>query len=474
MVMEASYFFLSYAHSPQYDGGRQGGGTAVDPDVWTATLFSDLCERVDSLTMLPPGTQAGFMARGQWPGRDRPAGLAQALGNCRVFVPLYSRRYFQSEHCGKEWSAFSRRLRAHQGRSWPPAIVPALWGPVAAAELPSAARSIDVDHAGLGEVYGQRGFYGIMKLSRYRGEYEQAVRGLARRIIDTARQSPAKPGPEVDYDSLPSAFGPGTGGTPGNQRLRITIVAPRRSELPEDRSAYHYGPAARDWDPYRPLSSLALADYVVDLARGLGYRPEVGDLHEHGGELLRGGPPSGPEVLIVDAWAARQCAYRDLLTRLDAMNNPWVQVLVPWNRQDEQNAAQEASLRDALEVALPRKLAQGRATSSLAVRGVPTLEDFRRVLPAVIMGAVRHYFRYAPACASLTAPAERQRPCAATADLTEPGRAPARPAVRYQPGALFAGEAVEGLPGAPLRGLGVAGAHPGPSQVGPRLGEPLL
>jgi FxsC-like protein len=153
-------------------------------------------------------------------------------------------------------------------------------------------------------------------------------------------------------------------------------------------------------------------------------------------------------VLIVDAWAARQCAYRDLLGRLDAMNKPWVQVLIPWNRQDEENAAQEASLRDALELALRRKLAEGRVTSSLAVRGVPTLEDFRRVLPAVITAAVRHYFRYAPACPSLATPAERPR--------------------------LLAGEAVEGLPGAALRGLGVAGAHPDPREVSPRLGEPLL
>ena len=78
---------------------------------------------------------------------------------------------------------------------------------------------------------------------------------------------------------------------------------------------------------------------MVNLVRGLGYRPDVGDLDEHGAELLSGGPPSGPQVLIVDAWAARQCACRDLLRRLDAMNKPWVQLLIPWNRQDEENAA---------------------------------------------------------------------------------------------------------------------------------------
>ena len=422
---DAPYFFLSYARSPRFDAGRQGGGSAVDPDVWAATLFGDLCRRVGSMTALPPGIRAGFMACGQWPARDWRTGLAEALGTCRVFVPLYSRRYFQSEHCGKEWSAFAGRPRTHRGGAAGrvPAIVPALWGAVEPQELPPAARAVDVDHAALGEVYAQRGFYGIMKLSRYRAEYERAVRGLARRIVEAAQRPPAAPDPAADYDSLPNAFGAEAGGAPASPRLRITIVASRQGELPEHRSAYHYGTAARDWDPYRPWSSQPLADYAVDLVRGLGYRPDVGDLDEHAAELLGGGPPSGPQVLIVDAWATQRDAQRDLLRRLDAMNKPWVQILIPWNRQDEENAAQAARLRDALEAALRRKLAEGRVTSSLAVRGVPTLEDFRAVLPAVIMSAIRHYFRYAPTGAAPAAPVERPRRFAATAELAAPRHA---------------------------------------------------
>jgi FxsC-like protein len=422
---DTPHFFLSYAHSPRYDGDAAGGVSTADPDVWAATLFRDLCGRVNAMAALPPGTQAGYLACDQRLGHDWRAGPAQALGRCRVFVPLYSRRYFQSEQCGKEWSAFSRRLRAPggYGAGWPPAIVSGLWGPLEPDELPLAARAIGVDHAGLGSVYAQRGFYGIMKLSRYRAEYEQAVAGLARRIIDAARRPPA-PDPGADYDALPNAFDTGPGeATPGKQRLRVTIVAPRQCELPENRSAYHYGTAARDWDPYRPRSSRALADHVVDLVRSLGYRPDVGDLHEHGADLLGGGPPSGPQVLIVDAWATRQRAYRDLLRRLDEMNKPWVQVLIPWNRQDKENEAEEASLRDALEAALRRKLAEGRVTSSLAVRGVPTLEDFRSVLPAVIMSAIRHYLRYAGTSPPPAAPVERPRLGMASADPAEPARA---------------------------------------------------
>ena len=61
-----------------------------------------------------------------------------------------------------------------------------------------------------------------------------------------------------------------------------------------------------------------------------------------------------------------------------------------------ENEAAEAELRSALNEALGRKLARGRPASSAAVHGVPTLDDFSLVLPAVIMTAVRQYLRYAP------------------------------------------------------------------------------
>jgi FxsC-like protein len=138
-----------------------------------------------------------------------------------------------------------------------------------------------------------------------------------------------------------------------------------------------------------------LADFLSDLARSLGYRPDVGDLQKHGAELLSEQSPSAPTVLIVDPWAARQDKYLRQLMRLDAMDKPWVQVLVPWNRHDAETAKAEADLREAIEAGLRRKLAEGRATSALAVRGVPTLEDLCQVLPIIISKAVQHYHRHA-------------------------------------------------------------------------------
>jgi FxsC-like protein len=79
------------------------------------------------------------------------------------------------------------------------------------------------------------------------------------------------------------------------------------------------------------------------------------------------------------------------------MDKPWVQVIVVWNQQDSQMQADTEQLRTGLDAALPRKLREGRATSALAVRGVPSLEDFGMVLPAVIAAAGRHYLRSASA-----------------------------------------------------------------------------
>ena len=121
----------------------------------------------------------------------------------------------------------------------------------------------------------------------------------------------------------------------------------------------------------------------------------VGDLYQQEAELLGSERPSGPEVLLIDPWAVMQLECRQMLRRLDALDKPWVQVVVVWNRQDTEMQADAEKLRSALEAALPRTLREGRATSALAVRGVPSLEDFGAVLPTVIAAAGRQYLRYA-------------------------------------------------------------------------------
>lgn len=410
----APYFFLSYAHTPRQEGDPG------DPDIWVVNLFRDLCFDIMQLTNLPPGVPPGFMDRELRTGSDWPARLAHALATCHVFVPLYSRRYFDSEACGKEWFAFSRRALNHaaRGAGLAEAIIPALWVPVAPALLPEAAKSIQFDHSELGDRYSKHGFYGIIKLSRYRSDYEEAVYELARRIVDVAQNTHIDPQQPERYESMASAFGsPGRLQT-GQRRLRITVVAPDLSDLPQGRGRTHYGLTARDWNPYRPESVRSLADHAADLARNLDYRPDVGDLDEHLDALLGGEDIRGPGLMIVDAWATTQPECREKLRNIDALGRPWVQVVVPWNREDAETVEAEAALRQSLEMALRAKLAVGRVDCRIAVNGVPSLEAFGTVLPTVVQVAAKQYLRHAQAYPPAGPSIERPRLIGPATDLS--------------------------------------------------------
>jgi hypothetical protein len=177
-------------------------------------------------------TDAGLKKRASWTGKTKSVSsgspeLTTAIARCRVFVPLYSPRYFESDNCGREWFAFARRelTRRARGREVVDAIVPALWTRLDREKLPHVAQSVQFDHKFLGERYCSEGFYGIMKLQNYRADYQRAVHRLAERIIAigdesgvfpdeaVALQGPAfqgpashgaaSQGPAADFDSPP-------------------------------------------------------------------------------------------------------------------------------------------------------------------------------------------------------------------------------------------------------------------------------
>jgi FxsC-like protein len=389
---DGPFFFLSYAHSHRRDGPDPD-----DPDQLIGRLFKDLCDHISDDTGLLAST-VGFMDRGFQPGNEWSSHLSRNLATCRVFVPLYSRRYFQSEHCGKEWTAF--RDRARNGSAWASghveAILPALWRPVPHQALPEAASEIHFNPAEIGQFYAEYGFYGIMKLTRFSQEYEWVVYHLAERILSVAERAP-DPGPAMDYGALASAF-KSAPDMPGDKRLRIIIAAPHRGDLPPGRSREHYGQSPRDWNPYSPDSLEPLADHAIDLARRDGFRPELGDIYEQADDLMRdAGPvPGSAAVLLIDPWAVLQSPCRQVLARLDELDKPWVQVVVVWSRKDAEMAAAEGELRRALAEAMPSRLnTGGRATLRLAWQGVPTLGEITPALKDAMRHAARQYLRHA-------------------------------------------------------------------------------
>ncbi|MFC4531169.1 TIR-like protein FxsC [Sphaerisporangium dianthi] len=387
------YFFLSYAHTPRHDANDR-----YDPDQWVEKLFTDLCRHVMVLSGLDHGSKPGFMDRELHSGSYWPDRLAKGLATCRVFVPLYSKRYFESEQCGKEWTAFSERILYHRARGWEKAetIIPAIWVPVPPEELPEVARSIQFNHAGLGPRYIEHGFYGIMKLRQYRSAYDMAVYNLARRIVEVGESTRLAPTVPPDYDSLRSAFGASEPPWAGSHRIRITVIAPDIHNLPEGREPYHYGHTPQEWNPYRPEIGRPLAEHAVEVIRNLGFRADVGSIDDHYDHLFGDDPPTSAGLVLVDNWAAVSEKYQEPLRRLDQADKPWITVMVPINKGDAQTTEAEHRLQGHLGAILERKLTEGHPVKRSVANDISTFDQFCKAVPEMVRTAMNHFLQRAP------------------------------------------------------------------------------
>lgn len=332
------YFFLSYAHTPRNDAGD------TDPNVWVKKLYDQLCAHIMQLTDLPRGARAGFLDQGMAVGTRWTDELSENLARCKVFVPLYSPRYFLSEQCGREWWAFSQRqIRswAHGGLSREHAIIPALWVPVGLDELPQAAKELQFNHVSFGQDYAEEGFYGLTKLRYLRDEYDRAVYQLAKRIVRVARQTELDEGqPYKEYESLPSAFGASW----HPPEFDISVLAHTRTDLPSGRTPGYYGHLPRHWNPYHPASARPLADHAADLVRTMDYKVNIGDFEADVDRMLRPGPPRAPGLLLVDRWVLNSARGRELLERLCEEQRPWISVMIPRCEHDTGPADRERRL----------------------------------------------------------------------------------------------------------------------------------
>jgi FxsC-like protein len=384
------YFFLSYARTPKRDQSDK-----ENPDRWVYKLYRDLCDEILQMTaVLAP--EAGFMDTENKLGAEWSPELMAAIKNCRVFVPLYSRRYFESENCGREWFAFARREVNHRARSGErvEAIVPALWTRIDHDAIPAIAQTLQYDHPDMGQRYRADGFYGIMKLRNYRDEYKKAVHRLAERIIELGDKSVAHADHAVqqwaskDFEAQLSAFGPASARRTGDGKLRISVLAHDTSSLPPGRASKYYGDTPRSWTPYKEHSSQPVAEYALELAkRCLDCDPvvEVFQVDALSGDW---GPPG---ICLVDAWVVLSDAHHERLRQLNELPTSWLSVVVPWNTDDPDLNAQAGLLRAKLKEHLGRKLSSVPRRCRMAADGIPTIEDLGLVLPEMAMIMLKRY-----------------------------------------------------------------------------------
>jgi FxsC-like protein len=351
--------------------------------------------------------EAGFMDRENKIGVQWSPELTSAIARCRVFVPLYSRRYFESDNCGREWFAFARRelTRKARGREVVEAVVPALWTRLDREKLPYVAQSVQFDHKFLGERYCSEGFYGIMKLQNYRADYHRAVHRLAERIIAIgddsgvfADDAAARQQTAADFDSLPSAFGPASARRTAAVQLQIAVLAHDTSTLPSGRTPDYYGSTPYTWSPYRPDYPQPLADYAQELAKKcLDCKPSVGAFEDGIAKWASNGRPVPPSLCLVDPWVSLSAKHHEQLRRLDQVEEPWVSVLVPWNSQDQGTYEARDDLRASLQQHLGRKLAGVPRRCQMAASGIPTLQDFSQILPEMTLLMLKRFRKEATA-----------------------------------------------------------------------------
>ncbi|MEU6380365.1 TIR-like protein FxsC [Streptomyces sp. NPDC046909] len=395
------YFFLSYAHTPA------SGSEAGDRNAWVRQLFADLCNDVMTLTDLPDGAPVGFMDQEIRTGEGWPEALSRNLATCRVFVPLYSTRYFTSEHCGREWYAFNERIlhARNAGSDAVPAIVPALGTRMNLDRLPDSAKRIHIDLSSTEGHYESNGVYGLLRVKRLRDEYDETVFALAQRIVDVAEQTDLPPGRPRAYDRTRSAFKP-RGEAP--RRIHLTVAAPTIESIPAHRDGRPYGDEPHDWNPYHAESMRPLSQLAEDLIRSMDYRITVSafedertgpaaDEDEHPGTAAFGSGRPPPSILLIDRWVLADEEYRRRLAAYDAYAHSWVTAVIPWDRGDPQCDSPEGrELEALLERTLPSILERGRRLDSyLPLHGVPTLKAFNDVIPAVVAHATQQFLKQA-------------------------------------------------------------------------------
>jgi FxsC-like protein len=262
--------------------------------------------------------------------------------------------------------------------------------------LPEVARSIQYAHHDLGSRYSAEGFYGIIKLERYRRDYQMAVHELARRIVDVAHETQVSSEPPADYFSLESAFGSADSLGTATEMMNIAVVALDTSTLPDGRTGEYYGNTARTWNPYRPEASLPLADYAAELTTCFGCQSAVGTFDEHIARRAASGELMSPCLCLIDPWTTVSPAHQEKLQRLDALDQSWVSVLVPWNCRDAQMTAAEEDLRQGLSLSLSRKLASVPERCRLAATGIPSLREFSELLPQMAAIMLKRFRKDAP------------------------------------------------------------------------------
>jgi len=203
-------FFLSYA---QARPSRTSLTSPQDVNRYVARFFDELSMHVDQLVGSPTGVDPGFMDRSMEGGTRWTREVLAAAGTCHVFVPLISSGYVESKWCAMEWDAFSRRNvgRRPDSSGSETAILPVIWSPVLAGQLPPSVRELQfflpqqLKEPDIAQRYRVEGVYGLLALNDEEA-YQAVAWRLACRIVDAYHAYRVEPKIPTDHRQLRESF----------------------------------------------------------------------------------------------------------------------------------------------------------------------------------------------------------------------------------------------------------------------------
>jgi FxsC-like protein len=337
-------FFFSYASMDRDVPDRESEVT--DRRDLLRIFFNDLDKEMKGQGY----ADGGFFDKLRLEARWKPE-LEQGLASSRVLVPLYSRNYFRSPYCAKEWETFRLRYLENDTHRYPDVtgsqvILPVHWkAPVV---LPDAVSEFQLKYEGYPAEYKQWGLEYLLSFKRYGNAYKNFVRQFALELLRLAdAQGAAKVRDVQGFDTLNPGF-PGHS-TPGLKYVRYVFVAGLKIQmlnLGRSNSSYANYQDRRDWRPCfpdldRPVEGIATGP-AKDDNRGFEYLAPTPGLMDQLREARR---LNNVILVVVDPWSVKLPEFHQFLTDFDIEEFPNSGVLVNWNGKDPETAAKMEELR---------------------------------------------------------------------------------------------------------------------------------
>jgi FxsC-like protein len=371
------WFFLSYS--------------SADNDENLRTFWKDLANELRKPAVIPASVdedKIGFRDKKEIDvGANWRNTLSTALQHSRVLLCLYSKAYFNSEYCGKEFAIFRSRVESYVATPPVPAeeprlIIPILWDlPKRLPEsLPQAVQFIQYKYEDFGDLYTRYGLSYLMKIKEPENgiAYNKFVIQLADIIYEQATAHKLKsvlPVPPIE--NINSAFhvsaAPPVAAAPqvatqlpadaavpaakGYDVAWFVYVAGRDADYQNIRkSRESYGKQGGfDWTPY-PVEE-RIGRIATSVASRNKFQPETLLMSRNLIKHLREAEDNNtPVVLIVDPWVMKLPSYTETMSELDRNRLATSVVLIVWNDEDQETSQTADELREILRKTFPRSM----------------------------------------------------------------------------------------------------------------------